>query len=118
MSDKRERYRGEAYRRQRTRELRASPFSVPAFPEASRISIKHIAFLHVYGGESPGEIASRYPKCLTLADVHAALCHYFRDPDPINAEIKLELAFNRGDGLKTQTAALPRVGLSSLVDVA
>jgi hypothetical protein len=91
---------------------------VPEFPESSKIGIKTIAYLHVYCREEPREIAARYPKCLTLADVHLALAHYFRNPGPINEELKREMKFNTATGLGSSTAALPRVGLSSLVDVA
>jgi hypothetical protein len=117
MADKKERFRGENYRRQRSMELKAG-LPLPDFPETSKISIKQIAFLHAYCREEPREIAARYPKCLSLADVHLALAHYFRDPDPVDSEIKREIAFNLRDGLSTTTATLPRVGLSSLVDVA
>jgi hypothetical protein len=117
MSDKKERFRGESYRRQRSQELKAG-FPVPEFPETSKISIKQIAFLHAYCREEPREIAARYPKCLSLADVHLALAHYFRDPGPIDNELKREIKFNTRNGLNSSTAALPRVGLSSLLDVA
>jgi hypothetical protein len=90
MSDRKERFRGHRFREQRSQELRAG-FAVPPFPEASRISIKTIAFLHAYCREEPKEIAARFPKCLTLANVHAALCQYFTDPAPYDAEIKTEL---------------------------
>jgi hypothetical protein len=117
MTEKRERFRGENYRRQRSQELKAG-FPVPKFPETSKISIKQIAFLHAYCREEPHEIAARYPRVLTLADVHLGLAHYFRDRERYDAEIKKELAFNRRDGLTSSTVALPRVGLSSLLDVA
>jgi hypothetical protein len=118
MPEKKERFRGENYRRQRSQEMREPAFSVPAFPEASRISIKQIAFLHAYCREEPREIAARYPKCLTLADVHAALSHYFRDPEAIDAELKREMKFNTRDGLEGSAVGLPKVGLSALLDVA
>jgi hypothetical protein len=117
MSDKKEAYRGASYRRQRSQELKAG-LPLPEFPETSKIGIKQIVFLHAYCREQPHEIAARYPKCLTLADVHLALAHYFRDREPIDSEIKREIAFNRRDGLESSTVSLPRVGLSSLVDVA
>jgi hypothetical protein len=117
MGDKKEAYRGANYRRQRSQELKAG-FPVPEFPESSRIGIKTIAYLHVYCREEPREIAARYPRCLTLADVHLALAHYFRDRERYDADIKKELAFNTREGLGCSAAALPRVGLSSLVDVA
>jgi hypothetical protein len=113
-----EKFRGQNYRRQRSQELKAG-FPVPEFPESSKIGIKAIAYLHVYCREEPRDIVARYPKCLTLGDVHLALAHYFsRDRERIDSEIKRELAFNTGTGLGSSTAALPRVGLSSLVDVA
>jgi hypothetical protein len=117
MSDKPEKFRGESYRRQRSREMRAPAFTVPPFPETSRVSIKQIAFLHVHCQESPRDIAARFPKFLTLADVHAALSIYFRNPEPVDAEIRKEVAFNRGDALNTAAVALPRVRLASLVEV-
>jgi hypothetical protein len=46
---------------------------------------------------------------LCLADVYAALCHYLRDPEPIDAEIKSELSFNGRDGLASSSMTLPRV---------
>jgi hypothetical protein len=120
MSDKKpERFRGESYRRQRSRELQASPFPVPPpYPEASKIGIKQVAYLTIFCNESPGEIAARYPRTLTIANVHLALYHYFTNPEPINAEIRRDMALNRADSLSSSSASLPRVGLSSLVDVA
>jgi hypothetical protein len=115
MSDKNERFRGESYRRQRSQELRAG-FPVPEFPEASRISIKTLGYLYAFCGLRPEDIAAKYPKALTLADVFAGLSHYLRDRERIDAEIKRELVFNSASGLTA--GSLPRVGLSSLVDVA
>ena len=40
------------------------------------------------------------------------------DRERIDSEIKRELAFNTASGLNSSAASLPRVGLSSLVDVA
>jgi hypothetical protein len=117
MTEKRERYRGESYRRQRSQELKAG-YAVPQFPEASRISIKTLGYLYAFCRQQPEDIAAKYPKALTLADVFAGLSHYLRDRERIDAEIKSELAFNTATGLGSSTAALPRVGLSSLVDVA
>ena len=57
-------------------------------------------------------------KTLTLADVFAGLSHYLTDRERIDSEIKRELAFNSASGLNSSAASLPRVGLSSLVDVA
>ena len=117
MSDKKERYRGESYRQQRSQEMKAG-FPVPEFPEASRISIKTLGYLYAYCRLPPEEIAAKYPKSLTLADVFAGLSHYLTDRERIDSEIKRELAFNSASGLNSSAASLPRVGLSSLVDVA
>ena len=117
MAEKKEPYRGANYRRQRSEELKAG-FPVPEFRETSKVTIKNIAFLHAYCRKEPGDIVARFPKLLSLGDVHAALAHYFRDRERYDAEIKSELAFNTCDGLGISSAALPRVGLSSLVDVA
>ena len=58
------------------------------------------------------------PRLLTLADVHLALAHYFRDPEAIDAEIKREMAFNSRDSLSSSSMTLPGVGLKSLVEFA
>ena len=117
MSDKKERYRGESYRQQRSQEMKAG-FPVPEFPEASRISIKTLGYLYAYCRLPPEDIAAKFPKTLTLADVFAGLSHYLTDRERIDSEIKRELAFNTASGLNSSAASLPRVGLSSLVDVA
>jgi uncharacterized protein (DUF433 family) len=110
MSDKKERFRGESYRRQRSQEMRAG-FAVPEFPEASRISVKTLGYLYAFCGLRPEEIAAKFPAKLTLADVFAGLSHYLRDRERIDAEIKRELAFNSGTGLSSASVSLPRVGL-------
>src|SRR4051812_10975026 len=117
MTEKKERFRGENYRRQRSQELKAG-FPVPEFSEASRINIKTLGYLYAYCRLRPEEIAAKYPKALTLADVFAGLSHYLTDRERIDSEIKRELAFNTASGLNSSAASLPRVGLSSLVDVA
>ena len=117
MSDKKERYRGESYRQQRSQEMKAG-FPVPEFPDASRISIKTLGYLYAYCRLRPEDIAAKYPKALTLADVFAGLSHYLTDRERIDSEIKRELAFNSASGLGSSTVGLPRVGLSSLVDLA
>ncbi len=117
MSDKKETCRGASYRRQRSQELRAG-FPVPEFPETSKISIKTIAFLHAYCREEPREIAARYPKCLTLADVHLALALYYRNRSEIDEEIENERRFNVRDSLASPSMTLPRVGLQSLIETA
>ena len=93
MSDKPERFRGENFRRQRSQELKAG-FPVPQFPEGSKISIKSLGYLYAYCRLPPEEIAAKFPKTLTLADVFAGLSHYLQDRERIDAEIKRELAFN------------------------
>jgi hypothetical protein len=103
------------YGRRRAEEFRAG-FAVPAFPAGSKVGIKQIAFLHWYCRLDPHLIAARYSKVLSLADVHLALAHYFRNPEPIDAEIKRELAFNVRNGL-ARAGRLPRVGLEDLADL-
>lgn len=88
-------------------------FPVPEFVPSSKFDIKHIAFLHAYCRLEPRQIASRYPKALTLADVHLALAHYFRNPGPIDEVIKRELEFNGRDGLKSSSMSLARVNPAS-----
>lgn len=107
MAEKKERFRGENYRRQRSQELKAG-FPLPKFVPVKNINIKHIAYLHAYCRLEPRRIADRYPKVLSLADVHLALAHYFRDPSPIDEEIKRELDFNGRDGLASASMTLPR----------
>ncbi|MFO0890932.1 MAG: hypothetical protein U0790_17535 [Isosphaeraceae bacterium] len=115
MSEKKERYRGESYRRQRSQEMKAG-YPVPQFPEASKISIKTLGYLYAYCRLRPEEIAGKFPKALTLADVFLGLSLYLRDRETIDAEIKRELAFNSTKGLVSSAAALPRVGLPSLIE--
>lgn len=117
MSEKKERYRGESVRRQRSQELKAG-FPVPQFPANAKIGIKQLGYLYAYCRLRPEEIAAKFPKLLTLADVFSGLSHYLTDRERIDDEIRRELAFNSASGLNTSAAALPRVGLSSLVDVA
>ena len=99
------------------REFKAD-FPLLTFPEDSKLSIKNIAYLHAYCRLQPDLIVSRYPKVLTLADVHLALAHYFRDREPVDAEIKRELAFNSRDSLGHSSMTLPGVGLQSLAELA
>ncbi len=54
-----------------------------------RITVKHIVLDHQRGGMSPDEIVSAYPS-LTLADVYAALAHYFDNRDSIDADIRAD----------------------------
>jgi len=107
MSDKPERFRGEKFRRQRSQGLKAG-FPLPEFNQTSKLGIKQIAYLHRCCRIEPHLIAAKYPKALTLADVHLALAHYFRDPEPIDDEIKRELAFHSRESLSTESMTLPR----------
>jgi hypothetical protein len=108
MSEKKERFRGENFRRQRSQELKAG-YPVPHFPEGSKISIKSLGYLYAYCRPRPEEIAAKFPKSLTLADVFAGLSHYLRDRERIDSELKRELAFNGREGLTSSTVTLPRV---------
>jgi len=103
-----ERNRRGRYGRREPQEFKAG-FAVPAFPAASKIGIKQIAYLHSYCGLQPHVIAAKYPKVLTLADVHLALAHYFRNPAAIDAELKREFAFNARDGLNSPAMSMPRL---------
>jgi hypothetical protein len=88
------------------------------FPKDAKIGIKRIAYLHVYCSETPQEIAARYPRALTLADVHLALALYYRNRSQIDEEIERERGFNVRDSLGSPSMTLPRVGLQSLVETA
>jgi hypothetical protein len=78
------------------------------YPQGAAFGVKQIAYLHAYCGEGPKDIVARYPKAVTLADVHLALAHYFRDPTAIDAEIAAELRFNTSRGLDGGSFTLPR----------
>jgi hypothetical protein len=98
----------ERYGRRRAEAFKTD-FPVPEFLSSSQITIKNIAYLFVYCRLEPDLIVARNPKCLTLGDVFLALAHYFRNPEPIDAEIRGELAFNGRDGLASSSMTLPRV---------
>jgi hypothetical protein len=100
------------YRRREPQEPKAG-FEVVAYPPGAKIGIKQIAYLHAYCGLQPHLIAAKYPKVLTLSDVHLALAHYFRDPAAIDAELKREFAFNARDGLGSLAMNMPRRGAES-----
>lgn len=117
MGETKERYRGASYRRHRTQELKAG-LTAPEFPPTSKVGIKTLGYLYAYCRLRPEDIAAKFPKALTLADVFAGLSHYLKDRERYDAEIQKELAFNSASGLGSTTAALPRVGLHSLVDLA
>ena len=95
-----------------------STFPMLPYPEGAAFSIKQIAYLHAYCGNEPRDIVSRYPKAVTLAQVHLALAHYFADRGPIDAEIARERAFNTGKALVDPSMRLPSVGPSSLIAAA
>ncbi len=100
------------YRRREAEEPKAG-FAVVAYPPDAKIGIKQIAYLHAYCGLQPHLIAAKYPKVLTLSDVHLALAHYFRDPTAIDAGLKQEFAFNARDGLGSPSMCMPRRDVGS-----
>jgi hypothetical protein len=73
----------------------------PAIPDPgnARFSVKQIAYLHAYCGKEPRGIVARYPKTLSLAEVHSALADYYRSKDAIDAEIAAEIRLNARDSL-------------------
>lgn len=81
----------------------------PEFPKDAALSVKSIAYLHVYCRKSPEEIRSRFPRVLTLGDVHAALAHYYRNRQAFDEEIARERQFNTPKGLGDVTLSLPKV---------
>lgn len=109
-----------AFRRGRFREkepARKSEFPPMPYPKDARVSIKHIAYLHIYCGKEPREIVSRYPKTLTLAQAHLALFHYFTNREAIDAEIASDRQMNTRDALAEPARSLPTLGLGSLIDL-
>jgi hypothetical protein len=93
------------------------PYHPPLpYPEDARFSVKNIAYLHVYCRKEPRDIVARYPRLLSLAQVHLALAHYYMDKERIDAELDEGRRFNTGDALKTASMTLPSVGLASLVE--
>jgi hypothetical protein len=116
MGERKERFRGEKFRRQRMQEQKGFP--VPHFPANTKLGIKTLGYLYSYCRHRPEDIALKYPKALTLADVFAGLADYIRERERYDAEIERELAFNSQKGLETSGVSLPRPKLSSLVDVA
>lgn len=91
-------------------------FPTVPYPEGSKITVKTIAFLHAYCGKAPVDIAARYPRAITLAQVHLGIYHYLSNREAIDAAIKEELAFNARDTLRGPSMTLPRVNLPSLVE--
>ncbi len=52
----------------------------------TRIRVQDIYVWHELQGQSPDEIASRFPQ-LSLADIHAALAYYWDNPGEIDQEM-------------------------------
>src|SRR5690242_17678918 len=84
-------------KKERASTERTCDFSLLPFPKDGKLTVKNVAYLHAYCRVPPETIASR--SGASLADVHLGLAHYYLDPDPINAEIKREMEFNRRDTL-------------------
>ena len=91
---------------------------LPEYPKDHTFTVKSIAYLHVYCRKAPEELAARFPRTLSLADVHLALAHYYLNRDAIDAEIARERAFNTGKALHDASMSLPRMGLASLIEAA
>ncbi len=70
------------------------------YPEDARFSVANIAYLHVHCRKEPRDIVARYPRLLTLAQVHLALAHYYSNQESIDAELDQGRRFNTGDALK------------------
>ena len=85
------------------------------YPENSRFSIRQVAYLHAYLGKEPGDIVARYPRTISLAQVHLALAHYFTNKSAIDAEIAAELRFDRRKSLDEPSMRLPSLRNSSPV---
>lgn len=65
---------------------------VRAFVAGTRIKVQNVYVLSELQGKSPDEIVAAYPN-LTLAQVHAALSHYFDHMDEIHAELQQDADF-------------------------
>jgi hypothetical protein len=86
------------------------------YPEDAKITVKHIAYLHAYCRKEPRDIVARYPRVLSLAQVHLALAHYYSNQEAIDAEIAAERRFNAQNTLAASSMTLPPVGFTSLVE--
>jgi hypothetical protein len=115
MGEERERPTRRDFFRRRWEEPSVDFPSVP-LPEGSKITPKLVGYLHVYCRKSPAEIAARYPRAVTLAQVHLGLYHYFTNREAIDAVIEAELAFNARDSLGAASMTLPRATPSSPVE--
>src|SRR5690242_15146836 len=102
--------------RERENVERKCDFSLLPFPKDGKLTVKNVAYLHVFCRVPPQTIAARGG--VGLADVHLGLAHYYLNPGPIDAEIKREIEFNRRDTLGDTSASLPKIGLDSLVEAA
>ncbi len=92
-----------------------SEFPAVPYPENARFSIKQIAYLHAYCGKEASDIAARYPRTISLAQIHLALFHYFSNREPIDREIAAEMRFDRRKSLDEASMSLPSVRIDSLV---
>ncbi len=92
-----------------------SEFPAMPYPENARFSIKQIAYLHAYCGKEASDIAARYPRTISLAQIHLALFHYFSNREPIDKEIAAELRFDRRKSLDEVSMTLPSIRIDSLV---
>jgi uncharacterized protein (DUF433 family) len=91
-----------------------SRFPLISYPEGSKITVKQVAYLSAYCKKSPEEIARRYPRHLSLGQVHLALAHYHLvEKAAIDGELANEFRLNRRDALLDNSLSLPPVGLAS-----
>lgn len=85
-----------------------SKFPMIPISEGSKITVKQVAYLHAYCKESPAEIASRFPKQLSLGQVHLALAHYYlTEKKAIDDELAREFRLNTRDALLENSLSLP-----------
>lgn len=106
-------YRGRGNDRRRAVEPKAEFPEIP-YPPETKITPKHLGFLHAHCGLTVLDIVNRYPIRLTPAVVHLGLYHYFINRETLDAELKAETKFNRAASLNETAMKLPRVGLASL----
>lgn len=93
-----------------------SKFPMIPYPEG-KIGVKQVAYLHAYCKESPEDIARRFPKHLSLGQVHLALAHYYlAEKAAIDSELANEFRLNRGDALRESSLSLPLVGRTCPAD--
>lgn len=87
------------------------------YPVGEKVSAKHLGYLYAHCRLTIPEIIARYPRHLNLSQVFYGLHLYAENKEAFDAELKQEAKFNLGDSLSGSSMRLPRVGLSSLVDV-